>query len=330
MRKLNKSEEERARELYKKAIVIDSLNASIMSDEYFQKMRKGGITATNYTIAMMHNMSETIKRTMDFNDLIEDQSEKVVLGTTAQDVARAKQEGKVAIFLGFQNIAPLENDLRTLGLYHHLGVRIVQLSYHFRNAVADGGGERTDSGLSLFGVSLVKEMNRLGIVMDLAHVGKNSVLEAVEASEDPAIASHSNPRTLVDAFQNKSDEEIKALAEKGGVIGITAFPRLVSKEPDKCTLDDLLNFIDYVSDLVGVNHVGIGLDFAEGWAEYPPTRMNLIKIDKRIYTWPKGIETVTRFPNIARGLVARGYSDNEINKVLGQNFLRVFKRVFGK
>jgi membrane dipeptidase len=134
----------------------------------------------------------------------------------------------------------------------------------------------------------------------------------------------------VDAYQNKTDEEIKAIAEKGGIIGVTAFPRLVSKDPDKCTLDDLLDCIDYIVKLVGANHVGVGLDLAEGWADYPPTRMSLMKIDKRIYTWPRGIETVTDFPNITKGLVGRGYSDTEIRKILGENFLRVFKKVFGK
>ncbi|MCK4477060.1 membrane dipeptidase [Candidatus Bathyarchaeota archaeon] len=228
-------EEKKALDTHKKSIIIDSLNASIMSDEYFQKLRVGGVTAINYTIAMMHSMSETVKRILDMHDLINEENDKVLLATTAEDVVTAKRDGKVAIFLGFQNVVPLENDLRILKLYHHLGVRIIQLSYHFRNAAAEGGAERTDSGLSLFGISLVKELNRLGIVVDLAHVGKQSVLEAIEFSEDPVIASHSNPRALIDAYQNKTDEEIRILAEKGGVIGITAFPRLVSKEPDNCT-----------------------------------------------------------------------------------------------
>jgi len=330
MKKLNTEEMKQALNLHREAIIVDSLNASIMSDVYFRKLQKGGVTAINYTIAMMHNMSETVKRILDMQDLIEGENETVMLATTAEDIVKAKREGKTAILLGFQNIQPLENDPRLLKLYHHLGVRIIQLSYHFRNAAADGGGERIESGLSLFGISLVKEMNRLGMVVDLAHVGRQSVLEAAEVSEDPVIASHSNPRALMDAYQNKTDEEIKAIAEKGGVIGVTAFPRLVSKDPDKCTLDDLLDFIDYVDQLVGVNHVGIGLDFAEGWAEYPPTRMTLMKIDKRIYTYPKGIQTVTEFPNITKGLVGRGYSDAEARKILGENFLRVFKKVFRK
>jgi membrane dipeptidase len=330
VKKLTAEEMKRALDLHREAVIVDSLNASIMSDEYFKKLQKGGVTATNYTIAMMHNMSETVKRILDMQDLVAGESETVVLATSVEDIARAKLEGKTAIMLGFQNIQPLENDLRPLKLYHYLGVRIIQLSYHFRNAAADGGGERMDSGLSLFGISLVKEMNRLGIVVDLAHVGKQSVLEAADTSEDPVIASHSNPRALVDAYQNKMDEEIKAIAEKGGIIGVTAFPRLVSKDPDKCTLDDLLDCIDYIVKLVGANHVGVGLDLAEGWADYPPTRMSLMKIDKRIYTWPRGIETVTDFPNITKGLVGRGYSDTEIRKILGENFLRVFKKVFGK
>jgi membrane dipeptidase len=330
MKKLTREEEKRALNLHGDAIVIDSLNASIMSDEYFRKLNEGGVTATNYTIAMMHNMSETIKRILDIEEVIADESKTVVLGTTGEDVIRAKKDGRTAIFLGFQNIQPLENDLRLLKLYHHMGVRIIQLSYHFRNAAADGGGERIDSGLSLFGISLVKELNRLGIVVDLAHVGKQSVLQAADISEDPVIASHSNPRSLVDAYQNKTDEEIKAIAEKGGVIGVTAFPRLINKDPDRATIDDLLNCIEYIDKLVGVNHVGIGLDFAEGWAEYPPTRMTLMKIDKRVYTYPPGIQTVTEFPNITKGLIQRGYSDAEIRKILGENFLRVFKKVFGK
>jgi membrane dipeptidase len=111
---------------------------------------------------------------------------------------------------------------------------------------------------------------------------------------------------------------------------VTAFPRLISKDPDKCTVDNLLDSIDYIVKLVGASHVGIGLDFAEGWAEYPPTRMTLMKIDKRIYNWPRGIETITDFPNITKGLVGRGYSDTEIRNVLGGNFIRVFKKVFGK
>jgi membrane dipeptidase len=140
VKKLTAEEVKRALDLHKEAVIVDSLNASVMSDEYFKKLQKGGVTATNYTIAMMHNMSETVKRILDMQDLIADENKTVLLGTIAEDIVRAKRDGKTAILLGFQNIQPLENDLRLLKLYHHLGVRIIQLSYHFRNAAADGGG----------------------------------------------------------------------------------------------------------------------------------------------------------------------------------------------
>jgi len=169
-------------------------------------------------------------------------------------------------------------------------------------------------------------MNKQGMIVDLAHVGEKTELDAIEVSKHPCIASHSNPYSLMPAPQNKKDNMIKALAKKGGVIGITGFPRLVEPNP---TLDMILNYIDYVVQLVGIDYVGIGTDFAEGWADDPTRRKILIKIDGRIYDWPEGIETVTKFSNITRGLVSRGYSDSDIEKILGGNYMRVLKEVIG-
>ncbi|MHA1469824.1 MAG: dipeptidase, partial [Candidatus Asgardarchaeia archaeon] len=177
-----------------------------------------------------------------------------------------------------------------------------------------------------FGLELVEKLNELGILIDLAHVGPKTSLETIEVSKDPVIFSHSSARALVDTYQNHYDDELKALAEKGGVIGVTGFPRLLGGE--NCTINDMLDHIDYIVDLIGVDHVGIGSDFAEGWSESLERRIRLLEIDGKIYTWPKGFEDVTKFVNIVKGLVSRGYSDNEIRKILGENFLRVFRRVF--
>ena len=325
------SKDEGIMELHNKAIIVDMLNASLLCREYLEKLISAGVTAINYTVAMNHSFSETIKRILDLQDLINENKDIMMLVTSAKDILEAKKEGKVGIITGFQNIAPLEGDLRLLRIYKDLGVRIVQLSYHFRNMAADGCKERTDSGLSEWGVELVKELNRLNILIDLAHVGRKSVLETIELSRYPVVASHCNPRNILNVYQNKTDEEIIALAEKGGVIGVTAFPRMLCKKPDSnCTIERVLDCIDYVVNLVGVDHVGIGLDFAEGWAEFPVTRRVLIKIDGRIYTWPEGLRTITDLPNLTKGLVKRGYSEDEIRKVLGLNFLRVFKEVVGE
>ncbi|MGQ4833724.1 MAG: dipeptidase [Candidatus Asgardarchaeia archaeon] len=325
---LSKDEEEHAINLFKESIVIDGLNASIMYRGYFEKMNRSGVTAVNYTVAMNQDISETIKRFSYLHSQIKKSNDLVMLATTAEDVLRAKQERKTAIFFGFQNIAPLEGSLDMLDIYYLLGLRILQLTYHFQNIAGCGGAERHDSGLTKFGIALVEKMNKMHMLIDLAHVGPKTSLETIELSKDPVIFSHSNARALVDEYQNHYDEELKALAEKGGVIGITAFPRMLGK--DNCTIEDMLKHIQYVVDLIGVDHVGIGSDFAEGWAESLERRIRLLEIDGKIYSWPKGFEDVTKFVNIAKGLVAYGFSDSEIKKILGENFLRVFKQVFRK
>jgi len=324
---LTKDQEEHAIDLFNKSLVIDGLNASIMYKGYFEKLRQGGVTAINYTIAMNQDISETMKRFCTLYRYFESCKDLIMLATKTDDVIKAKKENKTAFFIGFQNVDPLEGLLGMIDIYYKLGLRIVQLTYHFRNIVGDGGGERIDAGLSKFGIALVEKLNKSRILIDLAHVGPKTSLETIELSKYPCVFSHSNARALVDTYQNHTDEEIQALAEKGGVIGITGFPRLL-KKPD-CSINDMLDHIDYVVNLVGVNHVGIGSDFAEGWAESLERRVRLLEIDGKIYTWPRGFETVTKFVNIAKGLVSRGYSDQEIKKILGENFLRVFKTVFG-
>jgi len=325
VKRLTDEKERRALELHQRVIVIDALNASIMDEEYFQKMQQGRVTVINYTVGMNQNLSETVKRIAVLYRQIENSKVATLIESTA-DIRRAKQEGKVGIILGFQNVGPLEVDLSLLRIYYRLGVRIIQLTYHFRDVCGDGCKEPANSGLSLFGAELIKRMNDMGLVVDLAHVGEAACLDAIEASRHPVIASHSNPWALNPTYQNKRDDTIKALAEKGGVIGITGFPRLLEPDP---TLDMLLDYVDYAVQLVGIDHVGIGLDFAEGWPDSPFHRKRLLEIDGQIYDWPEGIETVSKWPNITRGLVSRGYSDDEIAKIVGGNFMRVFEQVIG-
>jgi len=322
---LTEEQERRALRIQSECIVIDALNASIMDEDYLEKMRRGGVTATNYTVAMDQNLSETVKRIADLYRII-GKSQAAVLIEKAADIHQAKQAGKTGIILGFQNVPPLEGDLRLLDVYRRLGVRIIQLSYHFKNICGDGCMEPSNSGLSLFGRQLVQRMNEQGMVVDLAHVGEQTEREAIEVSSHPVIASHSNCHARLPVPQNKTDDMLRALASKGGVIGITGFPRLLEPDP---TVDTLLDHIDHVVQLVGVDHVGIGMDFAEGWTDSPSHRKKLIEIDGRIYDWPKGFASVLEFPNITRGLVGRGYSEVDIGKILGGNFLRVFQEVIG-
>lgn len=325
MRNLTQSEEKRALAIHQRAIVIDALNASIMDEDYWRKMQQGGVTAANYTVAMNHNLSETVKIIAQLDgQLATSKAAQPIENVT--DIQRAKEQGKVGILFGFQNIGPLEGDLGLLPILYRLGVRIIQLTYHFKNVCGDGCKEPSDAGLSLFGRDLIEKMNNLGMVVDLAHVGERTARDAIEVSRHPVIASHSNAYARVAAYQNKSDDTIKALARKGGVICVTAFPRMLEPDP---TVDTLLDHIDHIVRLVGADHVGLGLDFAEGWADSPIHRKKLLAIDGKIYDYPVGIETIRSLPNISRGLVSRGYTDGDIESILGGNLLRVFAQVIG-
>ncbi|MCK5200015.1 MAG: membrane dipeptidase, partial [Spirochaetales bacterium] len=236
MKSLSEAQERKAMEIYKQAIVIDSLNASILDEEYLEKIRQGGITVTNYTIALNQNLSETVKKIAEIYHTI-DKSKIATLIECTADIKETKKAGKTGIIMGFQSVGPLEADLGLLDIYHKLGVRIIQLTYHYKTVCGDGCKEPGNSGLSLFGKDMIKKMNELGMVVDLAHVGERTELDAIDFSRHPVIASHSNIYSLLPEPQNKKDEMIRALAEKGGVIGITGFPRLVEPNP---TLDHLI------------------------------------------------------------------------------------------
>lgn len=232
--------------------------------------------------------------------------ERVVLATTAAEVVNAKKDGRVSAMLAIEGGEAIEGNLAALRMLHRLGVRLFGLTHNYRNKIADGMGEaRTGSGLTEFGVELIGELNRLGIIVDVSHLSDLGFWDVVEVSKDPIIASHSNARGLCDHLRNLTDDQVKAVAERGGVVGVNFYPEVVHEE---ATLGRVLDHFDY---LVGADHVGIGSDY-DGMRQ-PPA----------------GLEDVSKMPNITRGLVSRGYSEDEIVKILGGNFLRVFKEVIG-
>lgn len=335
---LGKEEEQRVLEIQRKAIIVNAMESTysvhpqiMFSNEYFQKLKSVGITCGIVTDAHAptHNFIETIKRMCVSYGYID--QNKISMATTVEDIKRAKEEGKVALVRGFQNATPIEYDLDLLTVFHRLGVRVIGLMYNERNLLGDGCEEKTDCGLSKFGTQAVEEMNKLGILIDLSHVGYRSSMDAMETSKDPVIFSHSNARALSDHYRNITDEQIKALAEKDGVMGIAVFTPLVGKI--NSNIENYLDHIDYVVKLVGVDHVGIGLDFIEGLTR---EEFEALKSRPELALLLRGLEletvsiirSITEFTNITRGLVARGYSDEEIQKILGGNFLRVFEKVW--
>jgi len=334
------TEQEKARAdgLNDKFIFINACDSTFVPDfneEYFPKLMKSKLTAIGITV--------NYEGWMDFKDAllnfgtlyseIEVNSDKLLLVETVADIEQAKREGKVGVIMGFQDGRPMEHDLGMVRVLHKLGLRISGLTYQRKNYFADGCGERTDSGLSTLGVQLVEEMNRLGIVVDLTHTGQASSLDTIEVSEHPVICSHNGAKGIYDHFRNSSDELLKALGKKGGVNCVSTFSPFLRERGslEGTTLEDTLNHIDYIVDLIGVDHVGVGLDSTPDTRT--PGQAGTMATKYPEFDWGKfehryAIKTISDIQYLTHGLVVRGYSDSDIEKILGGNLMRVFNTVW--
>ena len=226
-----------------------------------------------------------------------------------QDIEHVKNTGKIGILLSIEGGEPLEGSLSALHAFYRLGVRALGLTWNGRNELADGVGEgETGGGLTAFGRQVVREMNRLGMIVDVSHLAEAGFWHVIELSDQPIIASHSNARAVCDHRRNLTDDQIRALAERGGVMGMNFCPEFVRAD-GPATLEDVVRHIDHIVQLVGPDHVGLGSDF-DG-----------------IDSTPIGLEDASRFPAITEALLARGYDEVSVQKILGGNFLRVFQSV---
>lgn len=320
-------------QLHQDSIIIDALNASHHSNEgVLQRMHAGGITAANVTLTSWQNLAQTMDNVADYNHLFREHEDLITPVRNVADIHQAKATQRVGLIFGFQNTSPIEDNVRLLSVCHAVGVRIIQLTYNHQNLVGAGCMEPTDTGLSNFGRDVVAEMNRLGILIDLSHCGPRTTLDAIEASEWPVAITHANARTFCDHPRNKFDDAIKALVEKGGVIGAVAFPPFVTGGRD-ATLDDYLDAIESLVDLAGVDHVGVGPDFMEEMPAYRAERVlrDIAPEVKELFlsTPPMtGFESAASFPNVTQGLLARGYSAEDVQKIIGGNWLRLFEAVW--
>jgi len=315
---------------------VDACACPIVTPDEFGRMIQGGVTAANWTIVgVEHGFEQAVRDITKWYSVLRKNEDKIMHVTAHRDIREAKQKKRLGIIFGLQDPRPIEDDLSFLEVLHRLGVRIMQLTYNERNRIGDGAGEKTDCGLSSLGVRVIEEMNRLGILIDISHCGAKTGMETIEISKDPVVFSHANPKALCNSVRNKSDEELLSIAEKGGVVGANAWgPAFWSKAEQPPTIDDYLNHIDYMVKLIGIDHVGIGMDISEGvytkeqWETgykvmYPQVIPSWFTFEMK---HPRDLNGYLHFPNITRGLVGRGYSEEEIKKILGENFQRVFER----
>ncbi|MFT4029109.1 MAG: membrane dipeptidase [Protaetiibacter sp.] len=328
----------RARRIHDEAIVFDG--SSVLKEEpaHFERAFAGGVTGTNHTVASPHEgYEEAVADMARCARWIADNSDKGILATTVSDIEEAKRSGREAIVFGPQNAEFLGTELGRLDVAYQLGMRIMQLTYQRQNYLGAGCGETSDAGLSRFGRRVVEEMDELGIVVDVSHCGRATALDAFAASKNPVVFTHAHSSAMSPHVRAKDDDVIRALADQGGVIGITALSAFNADpaEPTKRQgLTGFLRHVTHVAELVGIDHVGIGLDFdetntPEKFAADHAKSPELVTVfgwdDKRIH----GLADASEEFNVTLALVSAGFSDEEIVKVLGANFLRVFRQVWG-
>ena len=322
-----------AKQLHDDSIIIDGLIIAKWERELFEDMRKGGLTAANCTVSVWEDFQKTVDNIVAMNNLIEANSDLVMKVKTTADILKAKELGKTGLMMGFQNAHAFEDQIGYVQVFKDLGVGVVQMCYNTQNLVGTGCYER-DGGLSGFGHEIVAEMNRVGIMCDLSHVGSKTSEEVILASKKPVCYSHCLPSGLKDHPRNKSDAELKFIADHGGFIGVTMFAPFL-KNGINSTIQDYVEAIRYIVNIAGIDAVGIGTDFTQGhgkdffeWLTHDKGYARRLTSFGKIIN-PEGIRTVGEFPNLTAALLADGFTAEETAKIMGGNWVRVLKDVWG-
>ena len=261
---------------------------------------------------------------------------------SSEDLRTAKREGKFGIFYHFQGPTPLGWDMDRVWYHKEFGLGVLQMAYNTRNPYANGITERVDGGLSIMGQKLVKTCNEARVIVDVSHTGAKSAMDTIDACSEPVIMSHANARGQIESPRNVSDDLIKAIAATGGFVGAVAYPAFVSKNK-KPTMDDMVAMIDYTVQLVGPDHVTMGLDYdATTYGVMPEEKIEGIyklmvssgawdpsAYPPPPYYYPEGMELPNTLYNLTGALLARGYSEEDLAKIWSGNWMRVMDKVWG-
>ena len=300
---------------------------SAVKDWLVPDMRAGGVDCV---VAFAGNEDDLALWLREFQTSAPD----AVQAVTADEVRQAKAAERAAFILnsGGAGMRGIEGELNRILLFHNAGVRIWSLTHSARNLISGGCGEENGPGLSRFGEVFVQELNRQNIIVDISHISDAGFWDVIEVTSAPIMATHSNCRDLYDHGRNLTDEMIKAMIDAGGIICLNFFPRFVKAEDP--TVEDLVDHIDHISELVGPEHVGLGPDFCAGrWGWVLQSWWSRGSSDhnarSQVIGYPKGVEDTTQMYNMTRALVKRGYSDDQIKGISGENFLRYFESVVG-
>ena len=318
---------------------IDGLQYANWSPKIFEQMAEGGVHAVHVTIAYHESFREMVLQVERWNRYFEQHPDRLMMGRTAADIDTAKATGRTAVFFGFQNPSPIEDDIGLVEICHSLGARFMQLTYNNQSLLATGCYEDEDPGVTRMGRQVIAEMNRVGLVVDMSHSAERSTLEAIDISRRPIAITHANPAWWHPARRNKSDEVLRALTARGGMLGFSIYPHHLRDGSD-CSLQSFCEMIAESADRYGAENLGIGTDLCQDQPDSVVEWMRVGRWSKEIDygegtadnagfpPMPSWFEDNRHFGNIENGLRATGLGDAEVAGIMGGNWYRFFAESF--
>ncbi len=318
---------------------IDNLQYANWSEKIFRQLREGGVDAIHVTIAYHENFRETVLNFEKWNRWFEQYPDLIMKGQWASDIDLARETGRTAVFFGFQNPSPIEDDIGLVEIVHSLGARFMQLTYNNQSLLATGCYEAEDMGITRMGKQVIKEMNRVGLVIDMSHSADRSTIEAADLSERPIAITHANPYSWSPALRNKKDDVIRAVTQNGGMLGFSVYPHHLKDKGD-CTLQSFCEMIARTAEQFGPEHLGIGTDLCQDQPDSIVEWMRVGRWSKEI-DYGEGSASAPGFPdmpewfrdnrdfvNLEDGLRATGLSSDEVAGIMGRNWYNFYDKNF--
>lgn len=323
----------------KKFATVDALNVSKLDRQAVKRFKQGGVIAVHICVGIWETAREVLSNIGDIRVFVNENSDIVMLINDINDLEKAKNSRKLGIILGSQNTSIVENELSLVEIMSDLGVKIMQLTYNNQNLVGSGKFDNENNGLSRYGELVVKEMNRVGMVIDLSHVGDKTAIETIEISERPVAITHANPKWIYSVPRNASKVVLEKLRDNNGMIGLSPFPNMMSGGGD--TVDDFVKMVKETTEFMGIDKVGIGTDLILNrdsefmvwanmgkWTYDHEAHRSQSKGLSANPEWPDWFSGPEDFPNLSEAMLNNGMSEKAVRAVMGENWLRFFKKGF--
>lgn len=323
----------------KNILTIDALNVSKLDRKTVERFKEGGVTAIHLCVGIWENTRDTLSQIGDVKVFVRKNNDIVMLIDEARDIKIAEQENKLGIILGTQNTSPIENELSLVEIMSDVGIKIMQLTYNNQNLVGAGKFESNDNGLSRFGKLVVEEMNRVGMIIDLSHVGIQTSIDTIEHSKRPVAITHANPQWLYPVPRNVPKEVMTKLKENNGIIGLSPFPNMMSGSGD--SIEDFVEMVAQTVEFMGINNVGIGTDLIMNrddefmiwanmgkWTHDRTAHKSQSKGLSANPQWPNWFSGPEDFPNLSEAMFKKGFSEKEVRAIMGENWLDFFEMSF--